>query len=288
MNTRAQSIGVIGFGVMGQSMARNLAKAGFRIFGYSRTQSKVERLAEEGIIPTTLQTIAKECSTILLSVTDGAAVGEILFGDNGIVSLLQANDLIIDTSTIAPSEAKELYAQCTTREIRFVDAPVTGGDVGARNGTLTIMCGATEEGMTQARPILEKIGKKIVHVGAPGLGQMMKAVNQIGVALGIVAMTEALLFAEKQGINSSVALDVLQSGAAGSWALSNYAPRVLSGDLKPGFDAAHMLKDLRIALTEVDGLLNLPGTALTTQLFERLVNNHAGLGNHALIKAYTS
>lgn len=288
MNTRAQSIGVIGFGVMGQSMARNLAKAGFRVFGYSRTQSKVEQLAADGVISATLQTIAKECSTILLSVTDGKAVNELLFGDRGIVSLLQANDLIIDTSTIAPSEAKESHAQCATRDILFVDAPVTGGDVGARNGTLTIMCGATEEGMTQALPILEKIGKKIVHVGAPGSGQMMKAVNQIGVALGIVAMTEALLFADKQGIDSAVALDVLQGGAAGSWALSNYAPRVLSGDLKPGFDAAHMLKDLRIALAEAQGRLNLPGTALTTQLFERLVKDHAGLGNHALVKAYTS
>jgi 3-hydroxyisobutyrate dehydrogenase len=286
MTSPHHTIGVVGFGVMGSSMARNLIKGGHTVLGASRTLAKVTALVPDGIVPSTHGEIASRCDTVLLSVQDGASVEEVLFGADGIAPRLASGSLIIDTTTIAPEEAVELAARCVEYGVSFLDAPVSGGDVGARNGTLTIMCGGTEECFERALPILRCLGKKILRMGPSGAGQAMKAVNQIAVGLGIVAMTESLLLAEKLGLDAQVALEVLQGSAAGSWALANYAPRLLAGDLKPGFDAAHMLKDLRIALASGSDTVSLPGTELATTLFERLVAEHPGLGNHALKKAY--
>jgi 3-hydroxyisobutyrate dehydrogenase len=289
MQNSGKTIGVIGFGVMGSCMARNLARKGHTVFGYSRTPSKVAALADDGIIPVASPAeLAKQTSTVLMSVTDGRALHDLLWGDSNLLAHLSPGSLIIDTTTVSPSEAVEASVRCEDVGIHFCDAPVTGGDVGARNATLTIMCGGSDEAIFRARPILECIGTKIVHVGPAGAGQRTKAVNQIAVALGIVAMTEALHFAQAQGLDVSKTLDILQGGAAGSWALSNYAPRILAGDLAPGFAASHMLKDLKIALGEALPLCDLPGTTTATELFERLVECHPGVGNHALIEAYKS
>ena len=281
-----QPIGCVGFGIMGSSMARNLAKSGYPVLGFSRTRSKVEALAADGISVSSPEQIGAKCHALLLSVSNGESVQEILFGNDGIAPRLAKGSLIIDTTTIAPDEAVQLASRCSALGLHFVDAPVTGGDVGARNGTLTVMCGGSAEAIELAQPVLRCIGKKIVHVGPSGMGQMMKAVNQVAIGLGIVAMTESLLLAERQGIDSALALEVLQGGAAGSWAFSNYAPRLLAGDLKPGFDAAHMLKDLKIALQASLEVCELPGLALATELFEKLVSARTGVGNHALIEAY--
>lgn len=286
MTSHDKTIGIIGLGVMGSSMARNLAKGGFRVLASSRTQSKAAALAADGVIASSPHEMAEQCSTIVLSVTDGAAVEMVLFDDDKIASKMSRSSLIIDTTTIAPSEASNAAARCSERGLLFLDAPVTGGDVGARNATLTIMCGGSPESFDLAQPVLSCIGKKIVHVGPTGSGQMMKAVNQVAIGLGIVAMTEALLLAQSHAIDPALALNVLQGGSAGSWALSNYAPRLLAGDLKPGFSAAHMLKDLKIALDSASGRCELPGLATTAALFEKLVAAHSGVGNHALIEAY--
>lgn len=289
MQDSGKTIGVIGFGVMGSSMARNLARKGYTVFGYSRTSSKVAALADDGIIPVASPAeFARQTSTVLISVTDGPAIHDLLWGNPHLLSHLSPNSLIVDTTTISPSEAVEASARCEEVGVHFCDAPVTGGDVGARNATLTIMCGGSDEAISRARPVLECIGSKIVHVGPAGSGQRTKAVNQIAVALGIVAMTEALHFAAAQGLDVSKTLDILQGGAAGSWALSNYAPRILAGDLAPGFAASHMLKDLRIALREALPVCDLPGTTTATELFERLVECHPSVGNHALLEAYKS
>jgi 3-hydroxyisobutyrate dehydrogenase len=213
----------------------------------------------------------------------------VLFDDQkGLAHLLEAGSLIIDTTTIAPSEARELERRSHALDLQFVDAPVTGGDVGARNATLTIMCGGDDAAFKRALPLLTCMGKNIRHMGTPGSGQTMKAINQVAVALGIVAMTEAMLLAEQKRIDPTCALEILQGGAAGSWALSNYAPRLLAGDVKPGFSAAHMLKDLKIALAEVDSACRLLGTETAAQLFEQLAAIPEDLGNHALIRAYRS
>lgn len=289
MQNAEKTIGVIGFGVMGSSMARNLARKGYTVFGYARTPSKVAAWVDEGIVPVDSPAkLAEETSTVLISISDGPALHDLLWGEPHLISHLSPGSLIIDTTTISPSEAVEASVRCADVGIHFCDAPVTGGDVGARNATLTIMCGGSNEAVSKAQPILECIGAKIVHVGPAGAGQRTKAVNQIAVALGIVAMTEALHFAEAQGLDVTKILDILQGGAAGSWALSNYAPRILAGDLAPGFAASHMLKDLRIALGEALPLCELPGTITASHLFERLVECHPGVGNHALIEAYKS
>ena len=286
MSNITHPIGVIGFGVMGASMARNLAKSGHAVLGYSRTLSKVKALEPDGITVSSPEDIASQCQVVLLSLIDGRSVKEVLFGPHGIAPRMAAGSLIIDTTTIAPDEAKQLAGRCSALGLHFIDAPVTGGDVGARNGTLAIMCGGSAEDFEGALPILNCIGKKILHMGPSGAGQAMKAVNQVAIGLGIVAMTESLLLAEKLGLPLPAALEVLQGGSAGSWALSNYAPRLLAGDLKPGFDAAHMLKDLKIALKTASGACAMPGTETTTELFERLVALRPGMGNHALIEAY--
>jgi 3-hydroxyisobutyrate dehydrogenase len=286
MKHLSSPIGVIGFGVMGASMARNLAKAGHTVLGHSRTPDKVKALEPDGITVSTPEDIASQCRVVLLSLIDGRSVEGVLFGPHGIAPRMAAGSLIIDTTTIAPDEAKQLAQRCAGLGLRFVDAPVTGGDVGARNGTLAIMCGGSAEDFERALPVLNCIGKKILHMGPSGAGQSMKAVNQVAIGLGIVAMTESLLLAEKLGLPVSAALEVLQGGSAGSWALSNYAPRLLAGDLKPGFDASHMLKDLKIALKTASGMCPMPGTETTTELFESLVSLRPGLGNHALIEAY--
>jgi 3-hydroxyisobutyrate dehydrogenase len=289
MDTSLPTVGVIGFGVMGSSMARNLAKHGHTVLGFSRTPRKVEALATDGIRSVSLREIGQLCSHVILSLTDGASVRSVLFDEyGGLAPLLKAGSLVIDTTTIAPTEARELEGRCAALGLHFVDAPVTGGDVGARNATLTIMCGGDKGGFEQALPLLTCIGKNIRHMGASGSGQTMKAINQVAVALGIVAMTEAMLLAEQKGIDPTCALEILQGGAAGSWALSNYAPRLLAGDLKPGFSAAHMLKDLKIALAEVDCACRLLGTETATTLFEQLAAIPEDLGNHALIRAYRS
>jgi 3-hydroxyisobutyrate dehydrogenase len=290
MNEYNTTIGVIGLGTMGASMARNLAKKGFAVRGYSRTASKVEALRADGVTPASLSDLFS-CEKILLSVSDGPAVEHVLFGDTpdcpaGLCSYLARGTLIIDTTTTAPREAISFFERCRERGIDFVDAPVTGGDIGARNGTLTCMCGGDASAVERATMVLQCIGSKIVNVGEPGAGQRMKAVNQVAVALGIVAMTEALVFSRNQGIDAHLALEILQGGAAGSWALSNYGPRILREDYAPGFSAAHMLKDLRIALSEVQGPLLLQATEAVTQQFDALVSEHPGVGNHALIKIF--
>lgn len=289
MNSDSLTVGVLGFGVMGSSMARNLVKRGHTVLGFSRTSAKVEALAAEGIQSVSLEELGQRCSHILLSLTDGASVQSVLFDSTQpLAPLLKAGSLIIDTTTIAPSEARELEKRSRALGHHFVDAPVTGGDVGARNATLTIMCGGEEESFNRALPLLTCIGKNIRYMGLSGSGQTMKAINQVAVALGIVAMTEAMLLAEQKGIDQTTALEILQGGAAGSWALSNYAPRLLAGDVKPGFSATHMLKDLRIALAEADSGCRLLGTETATKLFEQLAAIPEDLGNHALIRAYRS
>jgi 3-hydroxyisobutyrate dehydrogenase len=262
------SVGVIGFGIMGASMAKNLARQGFTVYGYSRSKAKVEACAEAGIVPVASPAeLGSKVQAVLLAVTDGAAVADVLLGENSVATTLKQGALIIDTSTIAASEALEIGRECSKRSLRFIDAPVTGGDAGARNATLTIMVGGTKEDLHDAQPILSSIGSKIIHVGPLGSGQRTKSVNQIAVGIAIVAMTEAMTFAQAQDLNLQTTLDILQGGAAGSWALSNYAPRILRGDLAPGFAASHMLKDLRIASDRAGAGKELRVLELTIKLF---------------------
>ena len=205
-------------------------------------------------------------------------------------SLLPAHG-VVDLSTVSPHTAIEISQKLGASQVEFADAPVTGGDVGARNGTLTIMVGASSKFFDRISPVLGALGKKIVHLGEAGNGQKLKSINQVAVAISIIAMSEAMVMANSFGLDLRVVLDILSSGAAGSWAMTNYAPRILTGDLRPGFSAEHMLKDLRIVEKLIsDRDLELPGTALATELYAELCARNptrAGeLGNHALITSY--
>lgn len=284
-----RTIGFIGLGVMGASMARNLLRAGNDLIVYNRTARSAESLAAEGArCAASPAELGAQAEIVFLSVSDGPAVEDVLFGKNGLVQSGTQTEIVADLSTIAPDEARRIGARLAEKKIQFLDAPVTGGDVGARNGTLTIMAGGAQEAYTIAHLYFEQMGKNILHCGALGSGQLTKIINQIVVGLNIAAMTEGLVSARQYGLDLETTLRAISAGAAGSWALSNYAPRLLKGDMKPGFAAKHMLKDLRIALNENKSHgLHLPGLKLVTELYEKLCAlGHGELGNHALLRIY--
>ncbi len=291
----SKKIGFIGLGVMGTSMAKNLMKSGHQLFVYNRNANKAEALAKEGaIVCLTPEEMAKHVDCICLCVTNGQVVKDLLFSEQGVCKSLVKPKFIIDFSTISPEEATDIAKSLKEEGILFYDAPVTGGDVGAKNATLTIMVGGEERYLTELEDILSAVGKKILHVGESGKGQLTKCVNQIAVALGIAAMTEALVFAESSGLDINKTLEIIGSGAGGSWAINNYAPRIIAGDLKPGFHAANMLKDLKISLAEADKMeVSLPITDLVKQFYVGLLNcvkrdgnDINDFGNHALIEFY--
>lgn len=284
-----ETIGFIGLGVMGASMARNLLRAGHEVFVFNRTRDREEPLLKEGARRVENPTeMGSKVRRLFLCVTNGAAVDEMLLGDQGAAHALQPESVVVDFSTIAPSEARVIQQELSAKKIAFLDAPVTGGDVGARNGTLTIMIGGEHAVLEKVRPLLECLGKRIVHVGKSGNGQLTKCVNQIAVVGSIAAMTEAMFFAERLGLDRQITFDVLKGGAANSWQLENYGPRLLAGDLKPGFHIKHLVKDLRIVLNESgEAHMSLPVTSLMKEQFTALMKGGGGeLGVHALIKLY--
>lgn len=289
-----QSVGFIGLGTMGMPMAHNLAAAGFNVFAYSRNTERFKAIKNNAITcVASIPDLAQQVEIIISCVSDDVAVKDVLIGDNGVACsavIKSANKprIIIDCSTIEPQTAVRISSYCQNVKIQFLDAPVSGGDIGAKNGTLTFMVGGNQEVLDEVTPILEAMGKKIVHTGQVGSGQMTKAVNQLIVALTVTAMTEGLVLAERVGLDLEKTLSILQSGAAGSWTLDNYAPRVLDGNLEPGFSALHMLKDLNIALSEADLVQTLlPASKMVRDLYLSFVSNGgARLGNHGLIELY--
>ena len=279
----------LGMGLMGSAMAQNLLRAGFALTVYNRTVERTTAAAKAGAgVALSPSAAVAGAEIVCLCVSNGAAVNDVLFGSDGAAESLAPGTLVIDFSTIAPAEARAIGARLQGRKIRFVDAPVTGGDVGARNATLTIMAGGSADDVHAAEAVFSAVGKSVVHMGPVGSGQLTKCVNQIAVALSVASMTEALVFAQRSGLDAGKVLDAIRGGAAGSWSLENYAPRVLRGDLKPGFDVNLMLKDLRIAASEADAMnLSLPVSSLVKELYTALSSPENGrYGNHALIKVY--
>jgi 3-hydroxyisobutyrate dehydrogenase len=286
---RGQKVGFIGLGIMGSSMASNLLKGGFEVHVYNRSGAKAKPLAEQGAkVANSIAELADVVDRLLLCVTDEHAVEDIIFGSEGVIESECDIRSIIDFSTISPSSARDFGSRLEEVGISYLDAPVSGGDVGAREGTLTIMAGGSEIDFENAKDVFTWLGRKIVHTGPVGSGQLTKCVNQLVVAINVAAMTEGLLFAEEMGLDLTKTLDTISSGAAGSWALSNYAPRIIAHDLKPGFYAKDMLKDLRIALNEADAEdMPAPVSSLVKELYTAMCRSEdALLGNHALISLY--
>ena len=280
-------IGFVGLGIMGKPMARNLLKAGYALTVYSRRRETVEALMAEGAQGAYSPREVGERSTVVITmVTDTPDVQQVVLGSAGILSGLPSGGTIIDMSTISPTATREIAIATQTKGLHFLDAPVSGGEGGAIAGTLSIMVGGEASVFNTCLPILQAMGKNIIHVGPSGSGQLVKLCNQIAVAVTNLAMSEALIFAAKAGVNLERMHQAISGGAAGSWQLSNLAPRVFQRDFTPGFMVKLQQKDLRLVLQEADRLrLALPATSLVHNLFNALESMGAGNeGTQALVK----
>lgn len=280
----------IGVGVMGGSMAGHLIKCGHDVRMYNRTPEKAERVAREvgGSVCPTIAEAVRDADFIFTMVGYPRDVEEVYLGPDGIFAYAPKGALCVDMTTSQPSLAARLYEEGKQRGIRVMDAPVSGGDSGARNATLSIMAGGDETDFEEVKPLFECMGKNIVYLGPAGFGQHTKAANQIALAGATAAMTEALVYARRVGLDPHKMLAAIGAGAAGSWQLNNMAPRVLNGDLAPGFYIKHYIKDMKIIREEIEqrGVeLQMLNTVL--DLYEQMAAR--GLendGTQALIKLY--
>lgn len=283
---RIEKVAFIGLGIMGRAMAANLLKAGFSVTVWNRTAVRMQPLIEAGArAAASPKHAAADADVVITVVTDSPDVEQVLLGDDGVIHGARAGTVVIDMSTISPRRTREMAARLADKQIHMLDAPVTGGDVGARDGTLSIMVGGDEAVFERCRPLFEAMGRHVVHVGPIGAGQTVKLCNQVIVALNLLAMGEGLALAAKAGVDMEKMLSVVQKGAAGSWALDNLAPRVLRGDYAPGFMVKLQQKDLRLAM-EAAAELNLPliGTGVVQQLL-RSVEAYGGAddGTQAIV-----
>jgi 3-hydroxyisobutyrate dehydrogenase len=286
--SESTNIGWIGAGTMGLSMCGHLLNAGYPVTVYSRTRERAEPLLASGAVwADTPALVAADAEIVFTMVGLPSDVREVMLGADGVLSTFSSGGVIVDMTTSEPSLAKELYAAARERGIDSIDAPVSGGDVGARNAALSIMVGGDAEPVARVRPLFEVMGKTIVHQGPAGAGQHTKMVNQTLIATGMIGVCEALLYAHKAGLNPETVLESFGGGAAGSWSLSNYAPRMLNGDYAPGFMVEHFLKDMEITLAEARRMdLALPGLALAHELYLAVKAQGGGRdGTQSLIRA---
>lgn len=286
MNTK---IGFIGTGVMGSSMVKHLMAKGYELFVYNRTKSKAQPLIDLGAhwCDSPAQ-MAENCQTILTIVGYPKDVEEVYFGEEGIFSKVQAGSTLIDLTTSTPSLAALIYQKAKELSCNSLDAPVSGGDLGAKNATLTTMVGGDEEVFKNSLPILESFSKKVILQGAAGAGQHTKMANQIMIAGTMTGMTELLVYAKAANLDLEKVIETVGGGSAANWSLANYAPRILREDYSPGFFAKHFLKDLSIALAEAEKMdIFLPATLQAKKLYETLCDDGFGdEGTQALIKLY--
>ncbi|PTR48868.1 oxidoreductase [Geobacillus thermodenitrificans] len=284
-----KTIGFIGLGVMGKSMARHLLKAGYPLLVHTRTKEKAHDLLEEGAVwKETVADLAREADVVMTMVGYPHDVEQVYFGEGGILEQARPGTYVIDMTTSTPTLAQAIYEAAKQKGIHALDAPVSGGDIGAREGTLTIMVGGDEEVFLACKPILEHLGTNIILQGKAGAGQHTKMCNQIAIATNMIGVCEAMAYAKKAGLDPFRVLESIAKGAAGSWSLSNLAPRMLTGDFAPGFYIKHFIKDMKIALEEAERMnLPLPGLALAKSMYEELAQaGEENSGTQALYKRY--
>ena len=281
-------IGFIGLGIMGQGMSHNLLKAGFDLTVWNRTADRMEPLTAAGASAAhSPANLAKSCDIIIVCVSDTPDVEAVILGEEGLIHEAKPGTLVIDCSTISPQATRQMADQLAPKEVHLLDAPISGGSEGAANGTLSIMVGGAADQFERALPILQAMGQTITHVGPTGAGQTVKLVNQILVVGTMLAVGEALLFAEAGGLDLEKTLAAVSQGAAGSWMLSNRGPQVIERDWRPGFTIDLQQKDLRLVLEAADQMgVPLVGTGLVFQLYRTLQQQGLGSeGNHARVKA---
>ncbi len=282
-----KKVGFIGLGIMGIPMAHNLIKAGFEVIVYNRTTSKAEQMVSKGAKKAdSPKEVTEESSVVITIVSDTPDVESVILGKNGVIEGIKLDSVVIDMSTISPQATQKIATRLRERGAYMLDAPVSGGEQGAINGTLSIMVGGDAQVFERCRPILEAMGKNIIHVGSNGMGQTVKLMNQILVAGTLNAVVEALIFAQKAGVDLEKALEAVKGGAAGSWQLSNLAPRIIKRDFRPGFMVDLMQKDLRLVMGAAEVVKTpLPVTSFIHQMYYSLQSAGEGRdGTQALVK----
>jgi len=282
---QSRRIGWIGTGVMGGPMAGHLLAAGHQVDVFNRTRERAGDLIDGGARwRDSPREVAADADAVFLMLGYPGDVRDTVLGEGGVLEVMRPGSLLTDMTTSEPSLAVEIHAAAAARSVEALDAPVSGGDVGARNAALTIMVGGSGEAFDRALPLFEVLGQTITHLGPAGSGQHTKMVNQVAIAAGMIGLCEALLYAHRAGLDVERTIETIKGGAAGSWSLSNYGPRILRGDFEPGFKIDHFIKDLGIALTEARRMnLSLPGTAIAEQLYIAARSQGLGQnGTHAL------
>jgi 2-hydroxy-3-oxopropionate reductase len=279
-------VGYIGLGLMGKSIARNILKAGFPLVIHNRSPLAVDELAAEGAqTASSPAEVAARVDVVFTNLPDTPDVEKVVLGGNGIASGAHPGLIWVDNSTIKPAAARSLAAKLAGMGVLALDAPVSGGDVGARDGTLAIMVGGPADALDKVMPVLQALGKTITHVGAAGAGQVAKAANQIMVAAQMVAMGELLIFSQKAGVDPQKVVEAIKGGAAQCWTLDVKPPRLFAGNRLPGFKSLMMAKDLNIILeTAREYGIPLPSAAVDAQLYNAMLQNDMGeLDNSAVV-----
>jgi 2-hydroxy-3-oxopropionate reductase len=280
-------VGYIGLGLMGKSIARNILKAGFPLVVHNRSREAMDELAAEGAkTASSAAVVAAQVDIVFTNLPDSADVEQVVLGEKGIIDGAHKGLVHVDNSTIKPAMARFIADKLAARGVLSLDAPVSGGDIGARDGTLTVMVGGSAEAVERAMPVLKVMSKSVTHVGESGAGQVAKAANQIMVAAQMVAMGELLVFARKAGVDARKVVEAIKGGAAQCWTLDVKPARLFAGNRSPGFKARMQLKDLRIIMeTAREYSIPLPTTAENAKLYETMIEMGMGeLDNSAVLE----
>ena len=283
---RQAKIGFIGTGTMGKPMIHNLVRAGFRVTAYNRTRARAEDLKSVGVeIADSPSAAARDADMTITIVSDTPDVREVILGKDGVAERARAGSVVIDMSTISPRVTREIASDLSGRGIEMLDAPVSGGEKGAIEGTLSIMVGGKPSVFEGCRPVFEAMGKKLVYCGANGQGQFTKLCNQIAIVNNLVAAAEAVVFARKAGLDPMVMVEAVGAGAAGSWVIQVLGPKMVSRDFAPGFMVKLQQKDIRLVLEAASELgVSLPGASLAHQLFAAVeAEGNGDLGTQSLV-----
>lgn len=288
-NTSIKHVGYIGMGIMGSAMAANLLKAGFQVTVWNRTRARCQKLAELGaqVADSIRDLLARQPQVICVNVTDTPDVRQVLLGETGVASYAPAGMIVVDHSTINPVATQQMAGELKAKDIIMLDAPVSGGDVGARNGTLSIMVGGEEKAFHRCLPMFQAMGKTITHLGPSGMGQVCKAANQAIVACTLMGVCEAMALSKQNGLDIRKMIQVVSAGAGGSWQLANLGPKIAEGDMAPGFMIDLVLKDMDIVIQSAKAKgLAMNGTQAARQYFAQAKQLGAGrLGTQAMSKA---
>lgn len=282
-------LGFIGTGVMGNSLVKHLLDNHHNVAIYTRTAKKAENLVESGAkLLESPKQVAQHADIIFTMVGYPKDVEEIYFGEDGLLESAKENAVLIDLTTSQPKLAQKIFQQATEKGVHTLDAPVSGGDIGAQKGTLSIMVGGEQPTFISVLPLLELFGENIIYQGPAGSGQHTKMCNQINIASNMIGVCESLIYAKKAGLDPEAVLRSISTGAAGSWSLSNLAPRMIAEDFQPGFYIKHFIKDMKIAAEEAEAWgLDLPGLRLSLSMYESLAEQGYGdNGTQTLIKYF--